>query len=179
MLFTTSFSENDILRYAGLTADFIKTQRETFAPGAAPLPPDQMEAFLPFFNEGILKTTLFFHKTDGHLQSPAFLTELEEKGVSFPLDRLQAITLQDVVVTFGEAEPRVLFHELVHAVQYQKLGLKQFAYKYMKGLLARGSYERIPLEVNAHALDELYSRDPSQPFSVESEIQRWINENRF
>jgi hypothetical protein len=179
MMFTSSFSENEITEYVNLMADFIKAQGEIFAKSAAPLSPPEQEAFKPFFDEGLLKTTLFFHKKDGPIESPDFLRKLHEKGVSFSIDGLRAITLLDVVVTFEELQPRVQFHELVHAVQYRKLGRKQFANKYLRGLLRMGKYERIPLEANAHLLDEAYAKNPSEPFSVEAEVQKWINENRF
>ena len=179
MMFSTNFTEAEIANYTGLMAAFIKLQREAFISQAAPLPESRQEMFRPFFNEGILKTTLFFHKTDGPIDSPDFLEELHQKGVAFSLDRLKAITFLDLVVSFEELDPRVQFHELVHTVQFQKMGLKQFANKYFRGLLRTGKYEKIPLEVNAHLLDDAYSKDPSQPFSVESEVQKWINENRF
>jgi len=179
MMFSTNFTESEISNYAGQMAAFIKTQREIFLSQAAPLSEAQLEPFKPYFNEGILKTTLFAGKTDGPIASPDFMEELSQKGVAFSLDRLKAITFLDVVVTFEELDPRVQFHELVHAVQYQKLGLKQFANKYFRGLLRSGRYEKIPLEVNAHLLDEAFSKNTGQPFSVEADVQKWINENRF
>jgi hypothetical protein len=179
MLFTTGFPEDQITHYVGEMASYIKSQREAFVSRAEALSEEHQEAFRPFFSEGILKTTLFFKKTDGPIESPDFLTELNQKGLDFSLGALKAITFQDVVVTLGDLEPRVRFHELVHAVQYQKLGLKQFANKYFRGFVRMGKYERIPLEANAHLLDETYARNPTRTFSVEVEVQKWINENRF
>lgn len=40
-----------------------------------------------------------------------------------------------------------VFHELVHVIQYEKLGLVQFANKYVRGFLNGGSYDGIPLEM--------------------------------
>ena len=179
MLYTSSFSENEIIHYSGLMAAFLKSQREKYSENAEPLPEDKREALKPFFSEAILNTTLFCRVQDEPIQNPDFLTSLHERGVSFALDPLQAVTFIDVIVSYKPLEPRVQFHELVHAVQYQKLGLKQFAYKYVKGLLGRGSYDRIPLEVNARNLDEAYTKNPAQPFSVDQDVQRWINENKF
>lgn len=179
MLFTNSFPESEIVRVVNDMSAFIKSQREVFAPKAAPLSPERYEAFKPFFNEAVLKTTLFYRKADGPIEPPEILKELNDQGVQFFLDRLEAVTLMDVVVSYRDLEPNIQFHELVHAVQYQKLGLKQFANKYVRGLLNRGSYEKIPLEVNAHQLEDRFFKNPSEPFSVEAEIQRWINENKF
>lgn len=179
MLFTNSFPENEIVRIVGEMAAFIKAQREAYASQAAPLSSHEQEVFKPFFSEAILKNTLFFNKAPGPLEPPDFLKELNERGVQFFLDRMEAVTLVDVVVSHRGLEPNIQFHELVHAVQYQKLGLKQFANKYVRGLLSRGSYEKIPLEANAHQLEDRFVKNPAEAFSVEAEIQRWINENKF
>jgi hypothetical protein len=55
---------------------------------------------------------------------------------------------------------------LTHVVQYEKLGLEQFAAKYVKGFLSGGSYEAIPLEVNAYGLDARFAAAPAKGFSV-------------
>jgi hypothetical protein len=179
MLFTNSFPESEINRFVSEMASFIKDQREKYAPEAEPLPPHDREVFKPFFSEAILNTTLFHRKSDGRIETPDFVKELNDQGVLFSLDRMEAVTFVDVVVSYGGLATNVRFHELVHAVQYQKMGLKQFANKYFRGLLLRGSYEKIPLEVNARLLEEKFIKDPSQNFSVEAEVQRWINENKF
>ncbi len=179
MLFTSSFSENEINAYIAKTASYIKTQRDLFAENAAPFSPGQFEVFKPFFSEAILKTTLFFQKQDGPLENPDFLKEINEKGIHFSLERTKATTFIDVVVFSGELDAKIQFHELVHAVQYQKMGHKQFANKYMRGLLRTGEYTKIPLEVNAYNLQEAFMANPDQPFSVEAEVQKLINENKF
>jgi hypothetical protein len=74
---------------------------------------------------------------------------------------------------------RTLFHELVHVVQYTKLGLSAFAAKYVTGFLNGGSYEAIPLEMNAYELDERFAEAPMNGFSVETEVQRWIDAGKF
>lgn len=179
MLFTNSFPESEITRVVGDMAAFIKSQREAFVSQAAPLSPEAQEAFKAFFSEAILNTTLFHKKTDGPIETPDFVKELNDRGIAFSLDRMEAVTLMDVVVSYRDLGPNIRFHELVHAVQYQKMGLKQFANKYVRGLLTRGSYEKIPLESNAHLLEEKFAKNPSEAFSVEAEVQRWINENKF
>ncbi len=175
----TKFSEGEIVEYSGLIAAFIRSQRDTYLEKAAGLSEVQIENFSPFFNTGLLKNTFFYRKIDGPIEDPAFLKELNDRGIYFSLDHLRAITFMDVVVSYEELKPQIQFHELVHVVQYQKLGLKQFAHKYLRGFLATGVYESIPLEKNAYALDKAYIQNPQQPFSVEQEVQNWINGNKF
>jgi len=57
------------------------------------------------------------------------------------------------VVSHEAFTDRLLLRELVHVVQYEKLGLKEFAAKYVTGFLSGGS--------------------------VADEVQRWIDTRRF
>ena len=175
----TKFSEEEIVDYSALIATFIRGQRDAYMEQATLLPDSQIEKFSSFFNPGLLKNTFFFVKKDGPIEDPVFLKELNDRGIYFSLDHLRAITFIDVVVSYEELKPQVQFHELVHVVQYQKLGLKQFAHKYLRGFLTIGAYESIPLEKNAYALDRAYFQNPEKPFSVEQEVQNWINGNKF
>jgi hypothetical protein len=45
----------------------------------------------------------------------------------------------------------LLFHEPVHVEQYRQLGIPRFSEFYVRGFLNGGSYEAIPLEVNAYS----------------------------
>ena len=54
-----------------------------------------------------------------------------------------------------------------------------FAAKWVGGFLVGGSYEAIPLEQNAYELDERFATSPGTPFSVEDEVQEWIDFDVF
>lgn len=84
----------------------------------------------------------------------------------------------DTIVSHGPLTERTLFHELVH-VQYAKLGLSAFAAKYVTGFLKGGSYEAIPLEMNAYELDARFASAPLNSFLVETEVQAWIDAGKF
>jgi hypothetical protein len=60
-----------------------------------------------------------------------------------------AITFSGVVVSHAPFTDGLLFHELVHVEQYRQLGIPRFSDLYVRGFLNGGSYEAIPLEVNA------------------------------
>ena len=115
--------------------------------------------------------------------NPLFYAELLRLG--FELGTLPdfalmaAITFIDTVVSHEPLTDRLLFHELVHVVQYEKLGLPEFAAKYAGGFLRGGCYERIPLEMNAYQLDERFAAAPAESFSVVDEVQSWINAGRL
>jgi hypothetical protein len=87
---------------------------------------------------------------------------------------MAAITFIDVVVSHHEFTDALLFHELVHVVQYAQLGVKDFAARFMNGFIQSGSYEDIPLEKQAHALESRFSQGSDNPFSVDDEVRRWL-----
>ena len=70
---------------------------------------------------------------------------------------------------------RLLFHEAVHVVQYGSLGVSRFLREYVVGWARSGfSYEAIPLERQAYALDARFAR--GEPcFSVEREVAAWLD----
>lgn len=92
---------------------------------------------------------------------------------------MAAITFVDTVVSQEAFTDRLLFHELVHVIQYEKLGLQQFAAKYVTGFLGGGSYDGIPLEMNAYELEARFAGAPAKAFSVEDEVQEWIDAGKF
>jgi hypothetical protein len=47
---------------------------------------------------------------------------------------------------------------------------------YVRGFLSGGSYDGIPLEVNAYALGRQF--EVNQQFSVAEEVARWVREER-
>jgi hypothetical protein len=90
-----------------------------------------------------------------------------------------AITFCDVVVSHEPFTNGLLFHELVHVEQYRQLGIPRFSDLYVRGFLNGGSYEAIPLEVNAYTLGGRFESDPLRAFSVENEVRRWAAEGRL
>jgi len=76
-------------------------------------------------------------------------------------------------------ENALLFHELVHAVQYKHLGLMGFSERYVRGFLSGGAYEEIPLEKQAYALEAQFAANPYRPFSVEQEVENRIRSDQL
>jgi hypothetical protein len=117
------------------------------------------------------------------VSNPPFYGELMRMGfeADFLPDfaNMAAITFVDTVVSHEPFSERLLFHELVHVIQYEKLGLAEFAAKYVRGFLTGGSYEAIPLEMNAHELDARFAAEPAKVFSVAAEVQAGIESSRF
>jgi hypothetical protein len=136
-----------------------------------------------FFPEPTLDSSRIVALAGQRLTNPPFYRELTKMGfeaASLPdFEHMAAVTFVDTLVSREPFTGRVLFHELVHVVQYEKLGLREFAGKYVRGFLSGGSYEAIPLETNAYELDARFAAAPARAFSVGGEVEGWIRANRF
>lgn len=164
-------------------AGYIESQRQTYRQRAVPLNRNETAAMRPFFPPSCLDSTRVTVLSDHRVTNPPFYGQLIRLGfdpISLPdFRRMTAITFVDTVVSHAPFTDRLLFHELVHVVQYEKLGLPEFAAKYVKGFLSGGSYEAIPLERNAYELDGRFATGPSKPFLVDAEVETWIRAGRF
>ena len=122
-----------------------------------------------------------------HISNPAFYSELTELGISNPLDFTQSagITLINCILIckYYESSPltwlSILFHELVHVVQYDILGSKKLVELYVAGWAQNGyQYHDIPFERQAYELEGRFNRGGS-PFSVrqfvKQELEREAN----
>jgi hypothetical protein len=164
-------------------AEYVELQRQTYRGRAVPLDGNQRSALQPFFPATALDSTRAVVLGGERVSNPPFYPELQRMGfepAALPnFSFMAAITFVDTVVSHVPFTERLLFHELVHVVQYQKLGLPEFAAKYVRGFLSGGAYEAIPLEVNAYELDARCAADPTARYSVEGEVQRWIDAGKF
>jgi hypothetical protein len=113
--------------------------------------------------------------------NPDFYPMLRSLGFNNLPDQstMAAITFSDVVVSHAPFTDGLLFHELVHVEQYRRLGISRFSELYVCGFLNGGSYEAIPLEVNAYTLGGRFEQNPANRFSVVDEVGRGIAEDRL
>ncbi len=157
---------------------WIKEQRGIFRPQGRALPDSAIARFSPFFEERLLREIRLV--TVPALQNPAFLEpcrqSFAEKGLPLlDFTSMAAITFVDTILLvdrfFNEAAPGLLFHELVHAVQYAHLGPDKFVELYLLGWVNQGfNYAAIPLEMDAYELENRYEADPAAVFSVQEAV---------
>ena len=177
------FSESQIDEVVQQVRDYIGSQREAYLGKASPLDQKQKAVMRAFFPESALNSTRLLVLAGQRVSNPPFYAGLITMG--FKADELpdfanmDAITYVDTIVSYGPFEERLLFHELVHVVQYEKLGLAQFAAKYVNGFFTGGSYRAIPLERNAYELDARFAKAPASAFSVLDEVQEWMDFELF
>ena len=178
---TPQLTPDQIAQVSGLVAQYISTQREKYATRAIPLSAQQKAAMNGFFSAQVLDGTRLLVLKGERVANPDFYPMLRNLGFRNLPDQstMGAITFSDVVVAHVAFTDGLLFHELVHVEQYWQLGVPRFSGLYVRGFLNGGSYDAIPLEVNAYTLGGRFESDPRQTFSVEDEVSRWATEGRL
>jgi hypothetical protein len=160
---TQQLTPDQVAQVSVLVSQYITTQREKYAPRAIPLSAQQKNALAGFFSPGLLDGTRLLVLQGERVANPDFYPMLRSLGFkSLPgRSTMAAITFCDVVVSHEPFSNGLLFHELVHVEQYRQLGIPRFAELYVSGFLKGGSYEAIPLEVNAYTLGGRFEQNPA------------------
>lgn len=108
------------------------------------------------------------------IPDPPLTGVIRHLGFDFPsVAATAAITFDHVIACRERPTVSLLFHELVHTVQYRLLGIPAFARWYVKGFLATKSYRDIPLERCAFHLQFQFETQ-AEPFETEAEVAKWL-----
>lgn len=160
--------------------DYILQSQNKYLPRAVSLDSEQITALAPFFPAEDLrrvKTLVLDHE---RVKDPPFYSMASMMGRNLPsFADVAAVTFVDVIVSREPFTLPLLFHEMVHVVQYSQMGSHKFAELYVSGFIRGGRYEEIPLEKNAYQLESRFSTDGSNPFSVADEVRAWMDSGRF
>jgi len=164
-----------ISQLTNMVEDYITSSRKKYAPQAVPMTDAQRNAMQPFFPAAVLDSARLCVLHGTRVSNPSMYAMAKMMGIRNLPDfaDMAAITFVDVIVSHEEFTDTLLFHELVHVVQYAQLGPKEFAARYVNGFIKGGSYEGIPLEKNAYALEGRFSKNATQVFSVDDEVKQW------
>jgi hypothetical protein len=111
----------------------------------------------------------------------AVVQELAAQGIEaqFDVRGSLGITFVDcILLRQGLETPALLFHEMVHVVQYGLLGSEKFAACYVQGLAgARFVYRENPFERIAHQMEERFVA--GEPFKVLPEVAEWCRRQGY
>jgi hypothetical protein len=157
-------------------AAWIRAERARYRPLAAPLSEADRRRFSPYFPQKLLRDARLLEVVG--FENPEFFSIFEDAGEARPLDLRQASALalvDTILITEGasasSSRDRVLFHELVHLVQYDAMGLDEYMRRYAEYWAGNGhSYRGIRHEIQAFELADRYWAG-GEPFSVESEVR--------
>ncbi len=167
--------EETLAAFVERGARWIEAQRAAFRPAARPLPAAERERLSGFFSGRVLETARLART--GRIGNPGFLADFGRAGLPAPPDftRMAGITFVDTVVVAEAGWPPsgpLLFHELVHVVQYGLLGVDEFTRRYVHGWAENGfRYETIPLERQAYELQGAFESSAGAAFSVEEAVR--------
>jgi hypothetical protein len=157
-----------------------RRRKRRFAPQCTPLREEDRAIFTLHFPADDLDRVRVRDIQPARVPNPSFYPYLQQLGfANLPnFTSMAAITFDDVVVSHVSFTPRLLFHELVHVVQYRLLGIEEFSRLYVQGFLRGASYDAIPLEMCAYELEDRFIGG-GNPFSVAHEVESCIAEGRF
>lgn len=152
--------------------DWVKQLRELHRPQSQTLAEEMRGTLAPFFEPRILDSARFCLINE--IPNPQFY-RLLPPGTSIPIDfrSMAGLTVGDTVllaqsrINPNESIEPLLFHELVHVVQYDLLGVDEFIQQYVNGWAACGMrYDKIPMEQEAYSLQAKFGDKTSEDFSV-------------
>jgi hypothetical protein len=176
-----AWNEERVADAINRVARYLHEQREHFRPSGHPLAEDHRQTMAPFFDPGLLGRIRIVALEGQRLQNPPFYSEARAQGFTnlpeFP--HMPSLTFEDVLVFHGEIAHRSLFHGLVHAVQFEVLGLERYTELFVRGFLRTRAHVSVPLEAHAFTLESKFAGDPANPFSVEEKVRLWVNQGRY
>lgn len=152
-------------------------QRDLHMVNARPLSDHERLLLQDYYDSSILDRVRL--ATAERISNPTFYGELTESGYPvLDLSGSAGITFIDCVVirrVFHQDPPAwisILFHELVHVVQFGILGPRKHVESYLRGWAQNGyQYHRIPFEMQAHKLEARFDRH-EPPFSVREVVEQ-------
>jgi hypothetical protein len=160
-------------------ATYIRFQQDALIASALPIPDRLQERLSGYIREDVLRQTRLIQTDPLPIDKLPFPHFLRWAGISLPTAALtDGIALGSLIAVRHSLTESLLFHELVHVVQYRLLGVGRFARLYVRGFLATGRYEDIPLERCAFELERRFVMD-RRAFCVESEVAGWVAQGRL
>jgi hypothetical protein len=162
-------------------ADYLRQQREYFRPNSVSLHSKQRQLMEPFFSRTLLERVRTVTLSGQRIPNPPFYGDARAMGMkNLPdMTHMPSLTFEDILVFQDEILARTLFHALVHAVQFEVLGLERYSALYVRGFLRTRSHISVPLEAHAFQLESKFAEQPSETFSVEEKVRLWTNQGRY
>jgi hypothetical protein len=177
----THVTEDQIREAVGRLSSYLRQQRENYLPLAAPLTNHQKALMWPYFSAPLLDRIRIHELKGSRVPNPPFYEEYKALGfVNLPeLTHMHSLTFLDVVVFNEKPTERTLFHGLVHAVQFDVLGLERYANLFVRSFLNTKLHFSVPLEAHAFSLESKFAATPPNRFSVEDQVHLWARTARY
>jgi hypothetical protein len=175
------FTEEQADAAISRVSSYLREQRELYFPSAEPLSRHQKAGMWPYFSAQLLDRIKIVQLSGERLPNPPFYEEARALGFSnLPeITHMQSLTFLDIIVFNEKVTDRTLFHALVHAVQFEILGLDRYTELFVRSFFSTRLHFSVPLEAHAFSLESKFVGTPAQRFSVEDQIRLWIRESRY
>lgn len=162
-------------------ASYLRGQRDHYI-GAARFLSNLLKARMwPYFSAALLDHVKMVELEGRRVPNPPFYEEYRSLGfVNLPeVTHMPSLTFLDVVVFNERVTERSLFHGLVHAVQFEVLGLERYADLFVRRFVNAKVHFSVPLEAHAFSLESKFAAVPADRFSVEEQVRLWAKEGRY
>src|SRR5690348_11904395 len=105
-----------------------RRREETYLPRAAPLTLEQKQWMRAFFPQSLLDGVKVLSHERDRVPNPPYQGRARQRGFSLMLDfsHMAEITHPRLIIFQEKVTPRLLFHSLVHVMQYAVLGRERY-----------------------------------------------------
>ncbi len=162
-------------------AAYLREQRERYFPAALPLSNQHKARMWPYFSPQMLDRVRIVELHGKRVPAPSFYVQARALGFDkLPqVTHMDSLTFIDVLVFNQTLSERSLFHALVHAVQFQVLGLERYTELFVQSFVKTKTHFSVPLEAHAFSLESKFMRPSAENFSVEDRVLSWVNDGRY
>jgi len=162
-------------------SSYLSQQREHYLPAAAPLGNQHKASMWPYFSSALLDQVRIVELQGQRVPPPPFYAEARSLGFdNLPeITHMDSLTFLDVVVFNETLTERSLFHALVHAVQFQILGVERYTELFVQSFMRTKTHFTVPLEAHAFSLVSKFLRPSPERFSVEDHVRQWVADGRY
>ncbi len=176
-----AMSEEQVREAIDRVAAYLQDQRDHYLKSAVPLSMHNRVVMRAYFSHALLEQVRVVELSGNRLANPPFFAEARALGfVNLPdWPHMSSLTFLDVLVFNEHLTERSLFHALVHAVQFQQLGLKRYTELFVRNFVNTKFHFTVPLEAHAFSLESRFARRSSDRFSVEEQVRLWLRQDRY
>ncbi len=169
------------MRLTMRVSSYLRQQCEHYSVSAVPLSKRHKGLMRPYFSASLLDHVRVVELYGKRLRNPPFYQEAKALGFANLPDftHMASLTFLDVVVFNEKLTERSLFHGLVHAVQFQVLGLERYTELFVRSFVNTKFHFTVPLEAHVFSLESKFARPVPEMISVEDEVRLWLKQGRY
>jgi hypothetical protein len=177
----TRLTDEQIVDAVARVSAYFREQHQHYLASAGPLSNHQKALMWPYFSAAMLDRVRIVELHGARVPDPPFFADARALGfMNLPeFAHMHSLTFLDVVVFNDRITERALFHGLVHAVQFELLGVERYTDLFVRNFVTAKLHFSVPLEAHAFALESKFAGSPTSRFSVEDKVRLWIDQGRY